>query len=375
MRPPVGFEDPRIRQTFATGFGDIRDGLPYLGAIALQGLLVGALVGVAGTLTGLTAPWWALLLAPAGNLAVGLAAGLVLRYAGPAALRRFPNVPAVAIAAILSAVGALAAFFPLWWVASAFLIGPVLWEWTRDWAPLVAVSTTVIVLVLFSIYGLLSARLRVSFVELERRRNLERFLPAEAVERVLAGDDLALRGERRTLTVLFADLRDSTARAEQMAPDEVVDLLNRYVGVMAEAVFASGGMLDKFMGDGVMAIFGLMGDPSAGALPAARAALRIREEFERLNEDEPVPVRFGVGIHTGEVILGTLGIARRSDFTAIGDAVNTASRLEGLCKRFQVDCVLSGETASRLDGTLALRALGRADVRGRSGSLEVLTLA
>jgi hypothetical protein len=119
VRPAVGFEDPRLRQTFASGFADIRDGLPYLGAIAIQGALVGALVGVAGTLTGLSAPWWAVLLAPVGILAIGLAAGLVLRYAGPVALRRLPHVPAVAIAAVLSAVGALAAFFPLWSFATA----------------------------------------------------------------------------------------------------------------------------------------------------------------------------------------------------------------------------------------------------------------
>jgi adenylate cyclase len=239
---------------------------------------------------------------------------------------------------------------------------------------LIALATTAAVLLVFSIYASINARLRASFAELERRRGLERFLASEAVERVLAGDSLALGGERRVVTVLFADLRSSTELADTLVPTDLVEYLNRYVGAMAESVFENGGMLDKFLGDGLMAIFGVMDEPTAGALPAVQTARAIRGRFATLNECQPEPVRFGIGIHTGEVVLGAVGISRRSDFTAVGDTVNTASRLEGLCKRFEVDCILSEATASRLNGTVPLRRLGPSVVRGKSQPIILLTL-
>lgn len=374
MGAPAIADQSEMRDAIAAGWGDLREGLRYLVALAVFGLGGGLLVAVAGAVTGLSAPWWMILASPLTNVALGLAAGLLLRYFGGAALRRYPDIPPWVVGVVLSAIGITAAFVPLWYVLSPILVGPVLWEWTREWVPVAVLAASSLVLVLFGIYGVLAARLRVSFAQLERRRALERFLPAEAVERVLAGGETALRSERLTATVLFADLRDSTARGERLAPHEVVEFLNRYVGAMAEAVFANGGMLDKYMGDGVMAIFGLVSDSSSGAESAVRAALQMRREIERLNSHEAEPVRYGIGIHTGEVVLGAVGVPRRSDFTAIGDAVNVASRLEGLCKHFQVDCVVSDESAARLDGTLALRRLGTAEIRGRSDELTVWTL-
>jgi adenylate cyclase len=275
----------------------------------------------------------------------------------------------------ISGVAVLAAFFPIWFVLSPFLVGPVLWTWTGTWVPVIALATTAAVLLVFSIYARLNAHLHASFVELERRRGLERFLASEAVERVLAGDTLAVAGERRIVTVLFADLRSSTRLADTMLPADLVEYLNRYVGAMAEAVFASGGMLDKFLGDGLMAIFGVMEEPTAGAAPAVRAALAIRQRFASLNIGRDEPVRFGIGIHTGEVVLGAVGISRRSDFTAVGDTVNTASRLEAPCKRFGVDCILSEATATRLSEAVSLRPLGPWTLRGKSRPLTLLTPA
>ncbi|TMG38337.1 MAG: adenylate/guanylate cyclase domain-containing protein, partial [Chloroflexi bacterium] len=164
------------------------------------------------------------------------------------------------------------------------------------------------------------------FIELDRRRGLERFLPPTVVERVISGDPLRLEGERQTVTILFADLRGSTALAETLAPEQIVAVLNAYLRVMAKCVLDTGGILDKFLGDGLMAIFGALGDPTNGAAAAARAALAIRDRVGRLNEEraargDPV-VRFGVGMHTGDVVLGAVGLPERSDYTAIGDTVN-----------------------------------------------------
>ncbi len=218
------------------------------------------------------------------------------------------------------------------------------------------------------------------FLELDRRRGLERFLPAEVVERVVTGDPLRLAGERRVVTVLFADLRGSTVLAEQLAAEDVVALINTYVGVLARSVFAHGGMLDKFLGDGLMAVFGVLPDGSDGAVPAARAALEMRRAVRAVNAERVAqggaPIGFGVGIHTGEVVLGAIGIPQRSDFTAIGDTVNTAARLQEICKGFEVDVVLSSQTAERLRaGAFALRDLGVAEVRGKAQPVGIFTLA
>ncbi|MGH2378040.1 MAG: adenylate/guanylate cyclase domain-containing protein [Candidatus Limnocylindria bacterium] len=217
------------------------------------------------------------------------------------------------------------------------------------------------------------------FVELDRRRGLERFLPSMVVERVVAGDRLSLSGERRTATILFTDLRGSTALAERLSPEATIAVLNAYLRTMASAVMAEGGILDKFTGDGLMAIFGAMGDPTDGARAAARAAARIRADLAALNTEraargEPV-VGHGVGIHSGPVVLGAVGLPERSDYTAVGDTVNTAARMEGLTKRLGVDVVLSGETARLLDGVVPLRSCGEFEVSGKERPLPVFTLA
>ncbi len=217
------------------------------------------------------------------------------------------------------------------------------------------------------------------FIELDRRRGLERFLPPTVVERVIQGDPLRLEGERQTVTILFADLRGSTALAERLPPEEIVAVLNTYLRVMARCVLDAGGILDKFLGDGLMAIFGAMGDPTHGADAATRAALAMHERLEALNVErgtrgEPV-VKFGVGVHTGDVVLGAVGLPERSDFTAIGDTVNTASRMESLTKEFKVDTVFSSATAEHLDGEgAALRPLGEAQVRGKVAAMRIFTL-
>src|SRR5256714_10904749 len=121
------------------------------------------------------------------------------------------------------------------------------------------------------------------FIELDRRRGLERFLPPTVVERVIQGDVLRLEGERQTVTILFTDLRGSTSLAERLTPEQTIAAVNAYLRVMARCVIDQGGILDKFTGDGVMAIFGAMSDPTNRALAAARAALAMRRSIGELN--------------------------------------------------------------------------------------------
>src|SRR5258706_12942195 len=110
------------------------------------------------------------------------------------------------------------------------------------------------------------------FLELDRRRGLERFLPPNVVERVIQGDPLRLEGERQTVTILFADLRGSTALAERLAPEEVVGVLNTYLRIMARCVLDAGGILDQFLRDGLIAVFGAIGDPTHRAHAGPPAA-------------------------------------------------------------------------------------------------------
>ena len=262
--------------------------------------------------------------------------------------------------------GALAASYVL--LAQAQLsqfLGPV---WTLSWWEYHGLMFAATVLALGAL-----------FLELDRRRGLERFLPRTVVERVIGGDPLRLEGERQTVTILFADLRGSTALAEKLTPEEVISIMNVYLRVMARSVIDAGGILDKFTGDGLMAIFGAMGDPAHGAPAAARAALAIRANIATLNAERArtgqLVAQFGVGMHTGDVVLGAIGLPERSDYTAMGDAVNTASRMESLTKEYHVDAVLSGATADHLgDDAVALRSLGEAQVRGKSEALTIFTL-
>src|SRR5260221_10977854 len=164
-------------------------------------------------------------------------------------------------------------------------------------------------------HGLMLAAVAIAlaalFLELDRRRGLERFLPPTVVERVIQGDPLRLEGERQTVTILFADLRGSTALAERLAPEEIVGVLNTYLRIMARCVLDAGGILDKFLGDGLMAIFGAMGDPTHGADAATRAALAMRTQLDALNVGRLAPGepggKFGGGVPTGDGGLGAVG--------------------------------------------------------------------
>jgi adenylate cyclase len=162
-----------------------------------------------------------------------------------------------------------------------------------------------------------------------QRRLFERMVAPAVIER-LDANSLQLGGQRSTITVLFADIRGFTSFSENQAPEELVSILNLYLATAADAILSENGTIDKFMGDAVMAWFNapiLQPDHTARAV---RAALHIRDSLETLHKDVPSKFRlsFGVGIHVGEAILGLVGTEKRSDYTAIGDSVNTAKRIQ-----------------------------------------------
>ena len=173
--------------------------------------------------------------------------------------------------------------------------------------------------------------------------SFSRYVSRDVVHRLLARGELELTGERRHITVLFADIRGFTGLAERLDPETLHGMLNRYFRVMIEAVADAGGFVDKFVGDKVMALFGHTSTTELGARQAVQAALQIQARLAALS-DEADPIAVGIGINTGEVILGNVGSERRMEFTAIGDAVNVADRLQSMAR--QAEILVGPTTAS-----------------------------
>jgi len=186
------------------------------------------------------------------------------------------------------------------------------------------------------------------------------------------------QGAEREVAILFADIRAFTAFSEKKLPYDVVFVLNQYFRTMGEAVERAGGQLDKFIGDGVMALFGIETDAEAGcrsALEAARRmAIGLKELNENLKNDLPEPLRIGIGIHVGSVIVGDMGYAGARSVTAIGDPVNTASRLETMNKEFTSQLIVSKKVARRAGLDLSEERLEVVTVRGRADPLQVYIL-
>lgn len=184
-----------------------------------------------------------------------------------------------------------------------------------------------------------------------------------------------LAGQEREVAILFADLRGFTSLAEEKLPYDVVFILNRYFRGVGEAVERAGGRVDKFIGDGVMALFGLRDGPKQGARQALLAAKLIAESLDSLNRelghDLSRPLRIGIGIHIGSVIVGEMGYAAATSLTAIGDPVNTASRLESLTKDESAQLIVSEPLAEQAGIDLSGFRREEIALRGRAQRLTV----
>jgi len=182
-------------------------------------------------------------------------------------------------------------------------------------------------------------------------------------------------GMEKEIVILFADLRGFTRLSEHKLPFDVVFLLNRYFTEMGHAIEDAGGRVDKFIGDGIMALFGIDATPEAGARASLAAAKRMGENLAALNRalsaDLSEPLRIGLGLHLGPVIVGEMGYAKAVSVTAIGDAVNTASRLEALTKDYKAELVVSEAVEKAAGIDLSRFAAHEIEIRGRTTSLPV----
>jgi len=182
-------------------------------------------------------------------------------------------------------------------------------------------------------------------------------------------------GQEREAVVLFADMRGFTRMSNDKLPYDVVFVLNRYFAAMGQAVRAAGGNIDKFIGDGVMALFALDGDTGEGCRQAVEAARRMGENLAALNQalaaELPAPLAIGVGIHVGPVIVGEMGDANSRSLTAIGEVVNVASRLEAMTKDLDGELVASADVISRGGIDAAGMAAHEVEIRGRAEAMRV----
>jgi adenylate cyclase len=219
--------------------------------------------------------------------------------------------------------------------------------------------------------GLLAARTNRMIVGLAEREQLRAVLGkvtnAPAAKRLLEG----AAGERLRVAVLMCDLRGFTTFSEGRSPEAVVDALNRWFGVAVPIVHAHGGAVDKFIGDGMLAVFGL-DVPEGAADRAVEAARALVRAARQLAEETGVPLRLGAAVHVGPVVAGTIGSSERMEFTVIGDTVNTAARLESLTKEVGVDVLVSDEARAALTvPDASLSALGDRAIRGRTQTVGV----
>ncbi len=203
-----------------------------------------------------------------------------------------------------------------------------------------------------------------------QRRLLERMVSPAILDQI-DPDSLQIGGQRVDVTVLFADIRGFTSYSEKRSPEELVAVLNRYLAAGAEAVLAEEGTVDKFLGDAVMAWFNAPVPQPDHTLRAVRAALDLKTAVEKLHAELPpeAHLSFGVGIHYGEAVLGWIGTERRLEYTAIGDSVNTAKRIQENSSKGQI--LISKEAFERVKKHVEAKPFAPLQVKGKSVPLEV----
>ena len=285
---------------------------------------------------------------------------LALAVLVPASVRWHPGAVAGVAAGLSGGVLLLS-----WWLFSEVRL------WLPPLLPLAAV---------LAIYG---ATALVAYATARQRARQTRamfaqYVPPEVVSRLIAQPELLrLGGETREVTLLFTDLANFTTLSEQLSAEQTVEVLTGYFNAMTPIIHATGGTVDKFIGDAVMAFWGAPLADARHAEHAVRAAIAMQQAMEplvaRLHARGLPGIHMRIGLHTGRVVVGNVGSTQRFSYTAIGDAVNLAARLEGANKAFGTGILVSGATAAQLPADIALRPLDDVIVKGKSEPVRVFT--
>jgi adenylate cyclase len=345
----VGATAPGLRDLRAT---PLASGVPgiYVHAQALEQMILGRF---------LTRPGWADAVEFLGLALTGLVFVFLLPLVGP--------IPCAAIGIVAAGTGAAGSWFA--YSEAQLLVDPLY----------PAVSALIVYLVVNTTQYLLSERERQRV-----RSTFGRYLSPALVSRMAeSGEEPQLGGEMRPLTLFFCDIRGFTPISESMTPIQLTQFINKFLTPMTNIIIETGGTIDKYMGDAIMAFWNAPLDEPDHAPHAVGAALRIRAKLEEL---VPVwqaeaaaegrklpPVRIGMGLNTGDCVVGNMGSDLRFDYSCLGDTVNTASRLEGQSKMYGTDLVVSEETA-RLAPSFAYLELDLLQVKGKSQAVRVFTV-
>ncbi len=210
----------------------------------------------------------------------------------------------------------------------------------------------------------------------QKIRNIfQKYVPKDVIQRYFENPESMLVGENRILSILFTDIRSFTTLSERMAPDELVNSLNRYFSVMVDIIMGRGGIVDKYIGDAIMAIFGAPVRHENDALQSVMAGLEMREALDAFNAGQRAAghpeFHIGVGINYGEVTVGNIGTEKKMDYTVIGDNVNLASRLEGLTKQYHEGLIISESLHAEVKDALPCRWLDTVTVKGKTTGVKI----
>jgi adenylate cyclase len=210
--------------------------------------------------------------------------------------------------------------------------------------------------------------------EAQTRAQISRLVPPNIVEQVLAGDLVIEKGGKlQEVTMLYADIRGFTAMSERHPPEDIVRMLNEYFEILVDVLFKHGGTLDKFVGDEIIGLFGApiaVEDAPFKAVVCALDMQKALREFNRIRSAEGLdPIRIGVGINTGSVVTGAIGSSKSLQYTAIGDAMNTASRLCGVAKPGEI--IVSEHTMTKLVGKIEAIPLNPVELKNKANKLKI----
>jgi adenylate cyclase len=211
--------------------------------------------------------------------------------------------------------------------------------------------------------------------ERDKVKNLFSKFHGSSVAEDLINNDIGVGGQSKEVVVFFSDIRGFTAFSEKRSPEEVVEMLNEYFGIMVKIINSHGGVVDKFIGDAIMAVWGAPKSGDRDAHQAVRACLEMRRSLEALNESRirrgQIPISIGMGLHAGNAISGTIGSDERMEYTVIGNTVNTASRIEASTKAFGSDLLISDTVVEKIGEEFYYDLAGAAEVKGRSEALKM----
>ena len=211
--------------------------------------------------------------------------------------------------------------------------------------------------------------------EKRMKSTMSRYMDPGLADQLMAGGDDALGGRSLEATVLFSDVRSFTTITESLGPQGTVQMLNEYFTIMVECISREGGMLDKFIGDAIMAGFGVPLPHDDDEDRAVRAGIAMISELWEWNKEREakgeMPIDMGLGLNTDNVVTGNIGSPKRMDYTMIGDGVNLAARLESACKQYAARILISDLTYKKLKGTYRIRDIDRVVVKGKTKPVEI----